>query len=204
MNIIQFFYDHLFEKAESKPVQKLRTDKNKFEKYLHRQFCTDTDVYSYGLHSKLYNISEAQLNYDQIKQVINTLKGNISEECFFIYCYCLQYHDKKSLLKFKNISNYIGSTFYGYSAIGACIIAKGVGAQIKRKFILCLMGYGFSPNECDIQLAELALYDSIPKYLKQTTILFLGQTDFLNGDIRKYIVGIWIEYFKRNYWALPI
>lgn len=212
-NIISHAYSYLpsfFSQSpkESEYIEILRKDKNNFEQKLNIYKIADNSAGNIGVAMRL--MSEAALFNMTLGSLCNN-RMKLFPNDFLLYCYYQKFHTNQSKgdmeklvsANFKNLPNddldtlnkYKAAQIDGYSAIGAAILAPDVSVQSKREFINQLFELGFKPTKKDIMLAELVLYDAIPK---ENMMLFLHQEDLL-PEIKRNIINCLIE----QYWPLP-
>jgi hypothetical protein len=131
---------------------------------------------------------------------------------FYKYCYYINMHEHpddihKLILQddqiYRSLSPEEALTIFkeeyeGYTAISACVLAQEVSTEQKRCFIKILLSYGFKPNNNDIVLANLAVYDAIPDNIKNTILSFLLNSIFFE-DINWYIISLIINIYRKEH-----
>jgi hypothetical protein len=135
---------------------------------------------------------------------------------FVEYCYCYR-HWKKNTYWEIDIQNLRGlslnkpilnkclnANINGYSALGSAIIAEYISSEERYILIQELTKYGFKPTQKDIGIAQLHLYDNIPKIFYHLIYPSLGVNwAILPKEIRLSIMRYIIQVFKNKFWLLP-
>ena len=190
---------------ESLIISNLRKDVKAFEKHLLSYKVERVDD---GRNAFFYGFAR-----DDIKSRV------AGRDHFVEYCYYYRYWKENTYweINLKNLKGLslnkpilnkcLNANINGYSALGSAIIAKD--ESFKERYILIqeLTKYGFKPTQKDIGIAQLHLYDNIPKIflhlIHQSSTASTVNWTILPKDIRLSIMRYIIQMFKNKFWLLP-
>lgn len=224
MEYISSFFVSFFKPQESQIITDLRASKDNFEKQIQFKHCSCIDA---GI--------EKEMHFKCLKRLGIEMSLLSIDSCtigFFQYCYYQkflkkdhyhtlstifekdEYQDAYSERIRKRFDN-CHSLRDGYSAISAAMIAQDKSLQEKCEFINELLKYNFKPNQKDMQLAELIVYDEI--IAKNNNLAFihllydektaeqssLATRPVLPKEIRLIIAQYLAAILKKRYWLLP-
>lgn len=157
---------------------------------------------------QFHKLQEFRVNRDNFVIILNTIYDRHSytdvhnQDSLFIFCYYPQLVRDSDWIEIVGIikNNLPGHVFdiNGYSPFGALIVSKH-NLYTKQKYLTYLSNYNLKPTLKDSLLISVILYDCIPHALEQNLIIFLHDIDILNIDIRKYIIIMWLNHYKRMF-----
>lgn len=197
-SIIKFFSDPIDPICYTK-LEKLMIDKANFEERLRDVYRSEFGVSEFGF-TGIYGINVSRLGLVKILNKRHKIYYN--QDLFFVFCYYLGYISENDWLnalsgyKYR-LPNHIFD-IDGYSPVGSLIISD-INIVDKRKYICCLLKYGIIPTSKDLMLNNLILYNNIPYHIKWLILLLFKKKDFLNSDIRRHIINIWLSKIKSKY-----
>ncbi len=141
-----------------------------------------------------------ELKHPLINKFINKITIHFSLEQFFVYCCYPNYHDEligDEILKYQ-CNLHKSYTFNGFSPLGAAMIAN-VDNITKRNFINKILENGLTLTPKDLLLAKYLLVDSLVTNATQLVTMLMYDFEYLNYDVKNYIVQIMIEHHIKNF-----
>ncbi len=141
------------------------------------------------------------LKHPLTKKFLNKIPIHFTLEQFFVYCCYPNYHDEligDEILKYQ-CDLHKSYTFNGFSPIGAAMIAN-VDNITKRNFINKILENGITTTQKDLALAKYLLVDSLIASAKDAITMFLYDFDFLNYDVKNYVIQFMVEHHVKNFY----